>query len=164
MTADLERVLGDYLCTVDFHVAGGIIPIGASPFGDRRIGYITGGKFDGPRLSGEVLPGGGNWSVGGRIGADASVGTLDARAILKTHDGALIYAHYHGRSVIPDDVRREFGDPALASAVDPARYYLRIAPVFETASADYAWLNGVLAIGVGERTDLGARHRLYTVR
>lgn len=164
MVTEMTQVLGDYLCTVDFHVGGGIVPLGVSPFNDRRIGYITGGKFEGPRLSGEVLPGGGNWSVGGRLGSDASVGTLDARAVLRTHDGALIYVNYFGRSVIPDDVRREFADPALASKVDPSRYYLRIAPVFETASPDYAWLNGTLAIGVGERTDLGARHRLYAVR
>ena len=164
MTAGTHDVPGDHICTVDFHVGGGIIPIGASPFGDRRIGYITGGKFAGPRLSGEVLPGGGNWSVGGRLGEAASVGTLDARAILRTDDGALIYMNYFGRSVIPDDVRREFADPALASAVDPSRYYLRIAAVFETASTDHAWLNGTLVVGVGEWTDLGARHRLYAVR
>ena len=55
-------------------------------------------------------------------------------------------------------------NPARAALVDPARYYLRIAPVFETAHPDYAWLNGILAIGIGERTDLGARHRIYAVR
>lgn len=164
MIAEAERVLGDHLCTVDFHVGGGIIPIGATPFCDRRIGYITGGEFDGPRLAGEVLPGGGNWSVGGRLDETSSVGTLDARAILRTHDGAMIYMNYFGRSVIPDDVRREFADPTLASQVERSRYYLRIAAVFETASADYAWLNGTLVVGLGERTDLGARHRLYAVR
>ena len=159
-----ETVLGDYLCTVDFHVAGGIIGLGATPFGDRRIGYITGGSFTGPRLSGVVLEGGGNWSIGGRLDARTSVGTMDARAIWRTQDGATIYVNYGGRSVIPDDVRAEFGDPARAHLVDPTRYYLRIAPVFETSAPAYAWLNGVLAIGVGERTDLGARHRVYTVR
>lgn len=159
-----ETVLGDYLCTVDFHVAGGIVPLGASPFGERRIGYVTGGSFAGPRLSGEVLEGGGNWSVAGRLDGKTSVGTMDARAIWRTGDGALIYVSYGGRSVIPDDVRAEFADPARAALVDPARYYLRIAPVFETAHPDYAWLNGILAIGIGERTDLGARHRIYVVR
>src|SRR3546814_2150867 len=39
-----------------------------------------------------------------------------------------------------------------------SRYYLRIAPVFETASARYGWLNGLLAVGVGTRTDFGVRH------
>ncbi|HMP45976.1 MAG TPA: DUF3237 family protein, partial [Sphingopyxis sp.] len=50
-----------------------------------------------------------------------------------------------------------------APPVDPSRYYLRIAPVFETASAQYDWLNGVLAVGVGERTDFGVRHRIYEI-
>lgn len=164
MTTAAETILGDYLCTVDFHVAGGIHPLGASPFGERRIGYITGGSFDGPRLAGEVLEGGGNWSVAGRLDAQSSVGTMDARAIWRTNDDAMIYVSYGGRSVIPDDVRAEFADPSRAARVDPARYYLRIAPVFETASPAYAWLNGVLAIGIGERTDRGARHRIYIVR
>ena len=31
------------LCTVEFEVGGGLIAIGASPFGDQRLGYITGG-------------------------------------------------------------------------------------------------------------------------
>jgi hypothetical protein len=164
MAGTAETIIGDYLCTVDFHVAGGIHALGGSPFGERRIGYVTGGSFTGPRLTGQVLEGGGNWSVAGRLDTHTSVGTMDARAIWRTDDGALIYVSYAGRSVIPDDVRAEFADPARASLVDPARYYLRIAPVFETASPVYAWLNGVLAIGIGERTDRGARHRIYVVR
>lgn len=159
-----DTVLGDYLCTVDFHVEGGIIALGDSPFGTRRVGYISGGRFAGPRLAGVVLPGGGNWSNVGRLASGEGVGTFDARAVWRTDDDALIYVSYAGRSVIPDDVRAEFADPARADAVDPARYYLRIAPVFETASPAYGWLNGILAVGVGERTALGARHRLYAIR
>lgn len=159
----LAPAIGDWLCTIDFEVRDGVFAIGRSPFGDQRMGYITGGSFAGPRMRGEVLPGGGNWSRGGRLGADASVGTFDARAVLKTHDGALIYVTYGGRSVIPDDVRAEFGDPAKADLVDPSRYYLRIAPVFETAHPDYQWLNGVLAVGHGERIDGGARQKLFAI-
>src|SRR3546814_6299456 len=48
-----------HLCTVEFEVGGGIIGIGASPFGDQRLGYISGGRFFGPRINGIVLPGGG---------------------------------------------------------------------------------------------------------
>src|SRR3546814_6883360 len=36
-----------HLCTVEFEVGGGIIGIGASPFGDQRLGYISGGRFFG---------------------------------------------------------------------------------------------------------------------
>ena len=151
------------LCTVDFEVAEGIMSLGEGPWGGSRVGYISGGKFSGPRLRGTVLPGGGNWSRSGRLGKHASVGTFDARAVWQTDDGALIYVTYTGRSVIPDDVRAEFADPERASLVDPSRYYLRITPVFETADPRYDWLNGVVAIGIGQRTDTGARHALYVV-
>lgn len=152
-----------HLCTVEFEVGGGIIGMGVSPFGDHRMGYISGGRFFGPRINGIVLPGGGNWSRSGRLGEAASVGTFDARTVWQTDDGELIYLSYTGRNVIPDDVRAAFADPA-APHVDPSRYYLRIAPVFETASVKYGWLNGLLAVGVGERTDFGVRHVLHEIR
>lgn len=151
------------LCTVDFEVAGEILALGDGPWGGHRVGYISGGSFAGPRLRGTVLPGGGNWSRSGRLGSDASVGTFDARAVWQTDDGALILVSYTGRSVIPDDVRAEFADPARANLVDPARYYLRITPEFETADPRYDWLNGIVAVGIGQRTETGARHALYAV-
>ena len=151
-----------HLCTVEFEVGGGIIGIGASPFGDQRLGYISGGRFFGPRVNGIVLPGGGNWSRSGRLGDSASVGTFDARAVWQTDNGDLIYLSYTGRNIIPDAVRATFIDPAVPDA-DSSRYYLRIAPVFETASKTYDWLNGVLAVGVGERTDFGVRHVIHEV-
>jgi len=162
--ATMNDLASEALCSIDFYVAGGILGIGASPWGEQRVGYISGGHFSGPLLSGEVLPGGGNWSRAGRVDPDLSIGTFDARAVLRTHDGALIYMTYSGRSVVPDDVRAEFADPARSGAVDPSRYYLRIAPVFETAHPRYAWLNTILAIGRGERTDQGARHQIFAIR
>ena len=99
---------------------------------------------------------------GGRLGEDASVGTFDARAVWRTDEDELIYLTYTGRSVIPDPVRAAFADPA-APDVDPARYYLRIAMVFETASKRLEWLNGVLAVGVGERTAFGVRHVIHEI-
>jgi hypothetical protein len=109
-----------------------------------------------------VLPGGGNWPRAARLG-NAALGAFDARAVLRTDDGALIYMSYTGRSLVPDDVRAEFADPAKASLVDASRYYLRIAPVFETADPRYAWLNGILAVGRGERIDGGARQAIFAV-
>jgi len=155
--------IGDWLCTIDFEVEAGIFNIGQSPFGEQRIGYISGGHFAGPKMRGIVLPGGGNWPRGGRLDDSSSVSSFDARAVLKTDDDALIYITYTGRAVIPDDVRAEFGDPDKASLVQPTRYYLRIAPVFETAHPKYRWLNGVLAVGHGERIDGGARQSLFAI-
>src|SRR3546814_16027980 len=95
-----------HLCTVEFEVGGGIIGIGASPFGDQRLGYISGGRFFGPRINGIVLPGGGNWSRGGRLGEASSVGTFDARAGWRTDDGDLVYLRSQGRSLLPDADRQ----------------------------------------------------------
>jgi len=150
------------LCIADFRVEGGIMAIGKTPFGERRVGYVTGGEFSGARLNGEILPGGGNWPVSGQLADGAAVGIFDARAVWRTHDGALLYVTYTGRSVVPADVGRAFREPA-GEAVDPARYYIRIAPVFETSDPRYDWLNGVLSIGVGERMPWGIRHRVFEI-
>jgi Protein of unknown function (DUF3237) len=166
MTSEFEfgarRLIGEPLCCAAFEVADGIVELGASPFGRRRVGYITGGRFEGPRLRGEILPGGGNWSMSGALPTGEAVGTFDARSLWRTHDGALISVSYTGRSVIPPDVARDFRDPDQPK-VDPARYGLRIAPVFETADPRYAWLNGVLAVGCGEREPDGVRHFIYAI-
>src|SRR3974390_3169894 len=110
------------LCVADFRVEGEIVPLGKSPFCDRRVGYITGGEFRGERLSGKILAGGGNWPLSGRSQNSQAVGTFDARAIWQTNDGALIYVTYTGRSVVSDAVSKTFRDPD-APAVDPSQYY-----------------------------------------
>jgi hypothetical protein len=161
-SAPLRSLSGTFLCTADFLVPDGIMELGASPWGSRRVGYIGGGHFSGPALAGVVLPGGGNWSQGGKLANGDSVGTFDARAVWRTNDGAIIYLTYTGRSVVSDAVRRSFANPE-APPVDPLDYYLRIAVVFETAGPSHDWLNGVLAVGIGERTAQGVRHQIFQV-
>src|SRR5262245_35303322 len=89
------------LCVADFRVEGGIISAGCSPFGEQRVGYVSGGAFEGPRLRGEILPGGGNWPRSGVLASGAAAGTFDARAVWRTHDGATVYLTYTGRSMVP---------------------------------------------------------------
>jgi hypothetical protein len=163
MEADWSELPHEVLCVADFHVEGGIMSLGQSPWGSRRLGYVTGGAFHGGRLSGEILPGGGNWSMSGQIGPGVAAGTFDARVVWRTHDGALIYVTYTGRSVVSAEVSAAFSDPA-GPEVDASCYYIRIAPVFETADPRYAWLNGVLAVGCGRRTSTGIRHTLFAIR
>ena len=150
------------LCVADFRVEGAIMSLGRSPFVERRVGYITGGEFHGQRLAGEILPGGGNWPTNGRGEGSKTYGTFDARSVWRTHDGAPIYVTYTGRSVIGDDVAAQFRDPA-APDVPPSRYYIRIALVFETGDPRYEWLNGVLAVGCGQRMSWGVRHRIFEI-
>lgn len=118
--------------------------VGATPGAIRRVGVVFGGTFEGERLSGEVLDGGNDWQA---IRGDGAI-TLNVRLVLKTRDDALISMAYHGiRHGAPEVAARIEND----EVVDPASYYFRIAPMFETAAANYDWINRVLAVGAGHR-------------
>jgi len=112
--------------------------IGAVPHGTRLTFPITGGSFEGERLRGKVLPGGGDWVIKRADG----VLELDLRITLETNDGALIHMTFEG---IRDDGAR--GAP-----------YFRTLPRFETADARYAFLNRLLAVGIGEISAAGPVH------
>ena len=127
--------------------------LGRTPLGHRRIVRVTGGTFEGPRLRGTVRPGGGDWLVERADG----VRQLDVRITLATDDGALIYAHYPGLFHAAPGVMERI---ARGESVEPSEYYFRTAPLFETAAENYAWLNRLLAIGIGRRT---SRQVCYTV-
>src|SRR5262245_13925012 len=66
--------------------------IGAVPLGTRVIAPIASGHFEGPRLRGRVLPGGGGWTL---LRGDGVL-ELDLRLTLETDDGALIYMTWFG--------------------------------------------------------------------
>lgn len=135
---------------------GGMQPVGATPGGNRRIGLVTGGTFEGPRLKGTVLPGGSDWIM---VRADAST-TLDVRLVLETDDGATIGMTYrgmrHGPPAVMERVNR-------GEAVDPSEYYFRTSIAFETASAKYDWLNRIIAIGTGRRPPEGPVYDVFEV-
>jgi hypothetical protein len=46
----------------------------------------------------------------------------------------------------------------------PDQYYFRISTVFETGSEKLAWLNRLIAIGVGKRTATGVVYDIYAVK
>jgi hypothetical protein len=121
------------------------VDIGPGPLGRRVFDRVRAGTFAGPRLRGEILPGSGDPLL---FRADGSA-VIDARAVLRTDDGAHILMTYAGRAVIPDDVRPAFAEVGTRHEIDPARYYIRTVPVFETGAARYSWLNGIVAVGQG---------------
>ncbi len=131
--------------------------VGETPRGARRIVAVTGGRFEGPQLRGTVEPApGGDWLL---TRADG-VTELDVRVTLRTDDGAAIYMTYRGvRDAAPEIAARL----AAGEVVDPSSYYFRTAAVFETASEKYAWLNRILAIGVGDRRPTGPMYRVYRI-
>lgn len=126
-----------------------VIDLGDTPLGRRRIAVVAGGEFHGERLRGTVASApGGDWML---QRAD-SVTVLDVRILLRTDDGEHISMSYRGLRHGPADVMARL---AAGEVVDPTAYYFRIAPVFETSAAKYAWINKVVAIGTGRREPTG---------
>jgi steroid delta-isomerase-like uncharacterized protein len=130
--------------------------LGVTPAGHRRIVVVTGGRFEGPALRGQVLAGGGDWLVERADGTRA----LDVRITLRTDDGDLIYAHYPGLFYGAPDVLSRL---LAGEAVESSEYYFRTAPFFETGSPKYAWLNRTMAIGIGRRTRTQVAYSVYAV-
>jgi hypothetical protein len=120
------------------------LAVGKAPYGERRIINITGGSFSGPRLSGRILPGGADWQIVRNDG----IAEVEARYTLENHDGALIYITNWGYRHGPTDVISRL---SAGEEVEPREYYFRTTPKFETGSAEYAWLNGMICVAVGER-------------
>ncbi|WBX84633.1 DUF3237 domain-containing protein [Sphingosinicella microcystinivorans] len=150
------------LCRVSITLeAGAPIAVGASPWRNRRVSHIAGGSIGGERLRGTVEPGGGDWSELGTNPEGDGLTLLDVRSLWKTHDGARIYVAYQGRLVIPSAVLPAFRDPEALKALDPAHYYFRITPLFETADPRYFWLNGIVAAGIGTRTPDGVDYDIH---
>lgn len=127
--------------------------IGPVPCGTRTVTPITSGRFEGPRLRGHVLPGGGDWTL---LRSDGVL-ELDLRLTLETDDGARIHMTSSGLRHGPPEVLAAL---ARGESVDPSRYYFRTAPRFETGDARYAFLNRLLAIASGDRRAAGP---IYTI-
>jgi hypothetical protein len=130
--------------------------LGDTPLGRRRIIGITGGSFTG-RLQGRVLPGGADWQI---IRADGTA-DLDARYTLETADDALIYVTNRGYRHGPPEVVARL---AKGEDVDPALYYMRTTPWFETSAPAYAWLNRIVCVGTGARRPAGVELELFEVK
>src|SRR6476646_6472350 len=113
--------------------------LGAVPHGTRVVAPITSGTFEGPRLRGKVLPGGGDWTL---LRSDGVL-ELDLRVTLETDDGALVHMASFGLRHGPPDVIAAL---ARGESVDPTSYYFRTTPRFETGHPKYAFLNRLLAV------------------
>ena len=121
-----------FLMTLQVAVVGAQ-RIGAVPHGTRVTAPIASGHFEGPRLRGKVLPGGGDWTL---LRADGVL-ELDLRVTLETDDGALIHMTSFGLRHGPPEVIAAL---ARGERVDPSTYYFRTTPRFETGHPKYALL------------------------
>ena len=127
-----------------------------TPVGMRMTFITTGGVIDGPKLQGEVLPGGGDWLL---VGSDG-VGRVDVRATIRTHDDVLI--HYEARGIIkiPADGLERL---AAGEVLPFGETYVRTTPKFETTDERYAWLYEVVAVGYNILSPNHIDYRIYRV-
>ncbi|UUX96407.1 DUF3237 domain-containing protein [Aquabacterium sp. J223] len=124
--------------------------------GRERAGvFVTHGRFEGPRVRGEVVG-----ASGGDYAALRPDGVLDfdARYMLRTDDGVLIYLESRGyRWSAPEVAERlKRGEP-----VDPSQVYMRVSTRFEVEAGPYDWLARNVFIGIGERLQQGNLTRYY---
>jgi Protein of unknown function (DUF3237) len=131
----------EYLCTVNVQLDPVPEIIGETPQGLKVNWYVKGGSFSGSKLSGKVLPVGGDWMTIRRDG----IGDVGVRATFETDDGALLYLTTTGAFELGTDGYQNF----LARNW-PSLPTVRSSPSFSTAHPAYLWLNRLQCIGVGE--------------
>lgn len=148
----MPELKSEFLFSITATVAE-FFDMGPVPAGTRHVDMIGAGKFEGPRLRGDLLPGGMDMKT---LRADGSM-VPNVRLVLRTDDGALIFMHYTGvRHGSPEVMARI----ARGEVVSPSEYYLRNTPYFETSAPKYDWLNRIVAVGVGRRMP---DHAVYDV-
>ncbi|WP_394160129.1 DUF3237 domain-containing protein [Galactobacter valiniphilus] len=127
-------------CAPDVHVGRG---------SDEVLGFtpVVGGSVSGPRLSGRVLSGGGDWNT-----KRGETWELEARYLLETNDGAVIDIINRGyfRATEAAMERMEAGE--LVAEDDPDVYF-RTAAAFRTDAPRYRWLTEHQFIGKARDED-----------
>ena len=124
---------------------GPIQDLGQTARGHRRIIDILGGEVHGPRLTGEILPGGADWQV---VRPDGTIEVV-ARYTIRSATGALVYVQNEGLRVASPEILARMSKGELVSA---GSYHFRTAPKFETAEPSLKWLERATFVGVAART------------
>lgn len=151
----MSALKSDFLFTLSVSVTR-LHDVGAVPSGTRHVDLLGAGTFEGPRLRGEVLAGGVDMKT---IRDDGAV-IPNVRLVLKTNDDALIFMHYTGVRCGPAEVMARI---AAGEIVDSSEYYHRSTPYFETSSPKYAWLNRIVAVGIGWRKADHAGYDIFEI-
>jgi hypothetical protein len=133
------------------------LDLGETPKGHRRVIAFTGGRFEGPEVSGGLVPGGGaDWAILRPDGASVA----DIRYTLQTESGALLLVTSTGVRHGPPDVLARL---AAGEDVSPTDYTFRTQASIETSDPGLAWLNDGVFIAVGAREAHGVAYDVYLV-
>lgn len=149
-TPTLEHLL-------DIRIEFDHVQIFETPVGTRFTFVVRGGRAEGPRVAGDVLPGGGDWVL---LDTDR-VARLDVRATLRTDDGAHVHITNTGRLHMNDAVTARFSAGELIRHDD---VIARSSPLFDTADERYRWLNAIHTVAINEVSLTEVRYRVFAVR
>lgn len=130
--------------------------VGQTVHGMRRLIPILGGQAQGQGWTARVLPGGADF----QLIVTPRLAELDARYVLETDAGDLIYVQNRAVRVAPPELTARLirGEP-----VDPQLIYFRCSPSFETASPTLGWISERLFIGTGARHPDRVEMKLFAV-
>ena len=149
MTDDVDRFIATApALRFAFAIKANVAPIqdlGQTARGHRRIIDIVGGEVQGPRLAGEILPGGADWQI---VRPDGTIEVV-ARYTIRSDQGALIYVQNEGLRVASPEILARMSRGEL---VPFDSYHFRTAPRFETAAPSLKWLERATFVGVAART------------
>jgi hypothetical protein len=148
MTDDIDRFISTapalrFAFAIKAKVAA-IQDLGKTARGHRRIIDILGGEVQGPRLTGEILPGGADWQI---VRPDGTIEVV-ARYTIRSAEGSLIYVQNEGLRVAGPEILARM---SRGEAVPVGSYHFRTAPRFETADLSLKWLERATFVGVAAR-------------
>lgn len=150
----MSEIKTEFLFTIALEVE--VLNLGDTPYGSRRVGRFGAGSFEGPKLRGTVLSGGACWML---LRRDDAL-EIEVRITLETDDKQQIYMSWkgfrHGPKEVIDRLNR-------GEIVDPATYYFRTTPYFETSSKKYGWMNRICSIATGSRKASGRTLEVFQV-
>jgi hypothetical protein len=134
--------------------------IGDGGHGNRSTVIFRGGRFEGPLLRGEILPGGGDWETIQDHDGDQQTAHLDTRYNLLTHDGVCIFLRTTGTRTGKKTVLEGLGEEDKHG---PEEYRMRLHMTFECGDGRYRWLNAVVGIASSARNGERVIYDAYQV-
>lgn len=142
---------------LDIHIEFDPVQIFPTPVGTRFTYVVKRGRCEGPRIAGDILPGGGDWIL---FGTDR-VARLDVRATLRTDDGAYIHITNTGRVEMGSKAADRF---AAGELIRHDQMIARSSPLFDTDDPRYRWINAIHTVAINEVSLSEVRYRVFAVR
>jgi hypothetical protein len=141
---------------LDIRIAFDPVQIYETPVGTRFTYVVRHGRCEGPRIAGDILPGGGDWIL---FGTDR-VARLDVRGTLRTDDGAYVHVTNTVRVRMPPEAAARY---AAGELIRHDEMVARSSPLFDTDDERYRWINAVHTVAINQVSLSEVHYRVFAV-